>query len=161
MRLRVVSLAAATVLCAVVVAVGAFRKFTPSSTTASYGPFNSFLAYRTPGSSVISKDRAIAVATKWASKYWTAPMRIDAKYGLFSDDTMCRERNDYSKCVLLYQKVPAWVVTVTGADACLLPSGGPVGRAGPPPTATAAQKALCQENYVINAKTGKQLLEFN
>ncbi|HEV3312519.1 MAG TPA: hypothetical protein VG815_18555 [Chloroflexota bacterium] len=170
MKLRVVLTVAAVALVGGATAFGASRVFIPASTMASYEPFNIFLTYRTPDASVISRQRAINVATGHQSKYWTVPMRVDARYGLFSDNTTCTQRNARSKCVLDYQKVPAWVVTLTGADACFS-LGGALGVRPTPTTSAAqaaeaqatstAQKAQCQEHYVVNAKTGRQILTFN
>jgi hypothetical protein len=58
----------------------------------------------TPDSSVISQSEAITVA----AAPWLKPdtgMKVDARYGLFSDDTMCAQRKN-GPCRLTYQKIP-------------------------------------------------------
>ncbi|HEV3312609.1 MAG TPA: hypothetical protein VG815_19015 [Chloroflexota bacterium] len=166
--MKIAAAAASTVV--VFVAVATLAVFVRASlhpaTMASYGGFNSNLQFRTPGTSVIGRRKAIRAAIGNDKLYWRWHDNVSAAYGLYSNNTMCTQKRGSNRCVLVYQRVRAWVVTVTGPDECMLPQGGGGylrGSVPPPPlpTLTLDQQWSCQMNTVIDAKTGQRMESFN
>jgi len=161
LKLSIAAVAVAGVSVAIALLAFSVRSSMHPATRADYPGFNSFLVFRTPGSGVITKAKAIKLAAHFGGP---GPPRardkVMARYGLFSDNTMCRQKPGSSKCVLQIQKVPAWVVTATGPDECTLPEG-PVTLPGRLPLPRFHPSSSCAWIVVIDARSGHPLLSFN
>jgi hypothetical protein len=135
----------------------------------SFPAFNSNLVYRSPKASPISRMHAIRAAASVryrGLKNIAQTTRISARFGAYSNNTMCRETVGSNECRLLYQHRIAWVITFRGPQMCAeggIPPHMFHGRLvyTPPPTLTPAQASRCVMRIVIDGRTGKALEGFN
>lgn len=87
-----------------------------------------------------------AAATLWGGSQLPLNTLVAARYGLYSNDVMA-EGGPGVPMHLLYQNVPAWIVTFYGPDLTFHPRG----------PAPGVKHAM---NYVVDAATGKVLVAF-
>ncbi|HZT95351.1 MAG TPA: hypothetical protein VFB34_00805 [Chloroflexota bacterium] len=79
-----------------------------------------------------------------------------AQYGLFSDDAYGHGSTSSGGFQASYQNVPVWIVTFSGPGLSLPSVGGP--RA---PGGSGSSSVHHEQNIVIDAETGAELLEFD
>jgi hypothetical protein len=167
-RANLVLIFAVAVLCLVTVGFvsgcghgSAAKKPHVQGKLASLAGFNLRFAARPVGPGLITMHRAVALARQnsvdAAYSKVRLPVYVRAQYGLFSDDTNS-ERLPSGRMRLLFQNMPAWIVTFSGPGIRIPPIGGRRRTENVHPMHLRTLKS--QESVVMNARTGAFIEDF-
>lgn len=133
----------------------------------SFAPFDFSFTPQPPGQASVSQEQAVTTALRYSigagdlAGNVLPGVTVNAQYGLFTDNKMTSEPNGSDQQTLLYQQVPVWIVTFTGATVGGPGDGPRRAKGGPPRQPETSTTGVNTEAVVINATSGAAMLTFD